>query len=148
MHNRASLIAAIIIGTFVLSCAQKMMSDNSGTDGSIPDAMAETPTCCEVKPATITKLWEGTLSASTRTSPDIATSAYREVIIYMVSASLGTGCSLGWSWRPDASTPYGNIADDYGSARGRVPVSGSHLRVELGGTTCTGSIHYVVAGVL
>jgi hypothetical protein len=149
MQNRGTFIAAIIIGAFVLSCAQHMMNGNNDGGDSIPDAMAETPTCCEAKAPAITKLWDGTLSPSLRNSPDIATNGYREVIVYFVEGANGGGCGTQWKWRPDASSPYGDMNDNLSfPARGRVAVSGTHVQLQLSGTSCTSSFRFMVAGVL
>jgi hypothetical protein len=149
LTTKLGLAVAMIIGSFALSCGERMMGGDDGGSNAIPDAMAETGTCCTPQAPTYTKLWDGTITPSAASSPDIATGAYREIIVYEISRTL-TGCGgMYATWRPDASTPYGSINDGSLSLGGRTLVHGTHAKLELStGTGCTGSARYVVAGVL
>jgi len=153
LTTKLSLACAVVIGSFVLSCGQRMLDNDAHPGGDSmaqADSMAaEGSACCAPQAPAYTKLWQGTLTPASPNSPDIATGAYREVIVYLVSFALTNCGDVQARWRPDSSTPYGSVRFDTLDFGARNLVQGSHMKLQLGtGGSCTGSAQYVVAGVL
>ncbi len=146
--NKLGLAIAITLGALVLNCSQGPHG-HSGDGGMLGDAHAD-GTCCTLAPQTFTTIAQGDLPVGNNgefPAPPVDVSAYRELVVGAVLTS-GT-CSPGGgtiAFQEPSTTVFIS-----GQGLGRVRVDGpvAQLTVRTGniGIACSGTAHYVIAGV-
>ena len=164
MKHPITITLAALLGAFGIYCTQSV-AQNTDKDGgldALADALADGPVgeasadpasgaCCAVPLPKFKSLGALTVTESTP-SAVLAVGAYREIVIYRVSATSFTNCG-GTSaqfvhpmFRADASSPFGAVN---AAESGRITVQGSDLQLRMEETSCapSGSATYQVAAV-
>ena len=162
---------AALCGALGIYCSQSVVTDGSNASrggdadaprGPVPAAQADPPvagaSCCTSPIPKFKPLGQLTVSNVAK-SQVLAVGAYREVVLYKLTASPAFITSSGLcptsglidgfvetTFRPDAASPFGIVP---GVTSGRLAVQGSdlQLRWDAGDAGCTGSVTYLVAGV-
>ena len=151
MKDKFQYIFAIMVGAFALHCSQSAMHAGNGDGGGgITDARGDTGTCCAVQPQTFKLIGEGDVAMTYNTSfqtPTFDASQYRELIVSITSS--GTGCYVGGTSLV-FQEPGSSVFISTNQATGRVRVDGPTAKITGypgNSSACTGTAHYVVAGV-
>ena len=155
MKRRIFVVVGALLGSVGIYCTQAAVNEAVNPDAGLsPISSANADpnaggSCCATAPK-FTKIGEYTVTPASATEP-IAVGKYREVVLYPIGISFDNPkvCYvvqlIHTDFRMDSSSPFAELT---ASPMGRVAVQGSDLRLRWSeGSTCTGSVKYLVAGV-
>ncbi|HUJ62010.1 MAG TPA: hypothetical protein VLX92_26070 [Kofleriaceae bacterium] len=154
MNHKLGMAFAITIGAFALHCTTSHMgggNGHGGDGGMVGDARADGGgggACCTVTPQTFTTIAQGdiTLGSSGQwASPAVDVSQYRELVVgYTQTGNCDAFDPAIWFQEPNTTAW---IAAE---GMGRVQVQGPSAQITVltnNVNACTGTAHYIIAGV-
>ena len=156
MKSKLSAVFFMLAGSFFLYCGETAVNRATGgdhaTDASfVKDAKAQTSCGAGCGAPTFTKLWEGDLSFTSASTPNVQVGNYREVLLYAIQET-DTACGINAKFRFDSSSPWATYYGA-GSGVGILPILGGEMML-VGGTTSNNpcstawKYHVIIAGVL
>jgi len=161
MKRVLGLVLAISIGSVTLHCTSPHSGNSSGNgtpagDGGLVDGASAgtgSNTCCAAPLPAFTNIAEGNLAVSAQDSigvefdtPPISVGSYAELVVGITTAG---GCNA--SVATEFQEPGSSVFIYTNQTNGRIRIDGPTARLAVfangPGVACSGSVHYVVAGV-